>query len=141
MVYSPGGNTTVTTGSLYFLHSGSVWYKADADIAESGSSHLLGIPGFSGLAADGVNAQSGSMNIPFLLEGYARVPNAAVLNKPTNIAGQPLYVSTTAGSFDFTAPSGTGDYVRVVGYAISKDATTSDVLVYFKPDPTWVEIT
>jgi len=141
MVYSPGGNTTVTTGSLYFLHSGSVWYKADADVAESGSSHLLGIPGYSGLAADGVNAQSSSMFIPFLLEGYARVPNAVVLNKPANIAGQPLYVSTTAGSFDFTAPSGTGDCVRVIGYAISKDATTSDVLVYFKPDPTWVEIT
>ena len=48
-------------------------------------------------------------------------------------------MSTTAGHFDFTAPSGNNEYVRVVGYAIDDDS--SDVLVYFNPDSTHVKIT
>ena len=53
-------------------------------------------------------------------------------------AGAPVYVSTTAGHFDFTAPSGSSDFVRIVGYAI--DDHLSSVLIYFDPDKTWVEI-
>ena len=49
-------------------------------------------------------------------------------------AGAPLYVSTTAGAFTTTAPSGSGDYVRVVGYVI--DSNT----IYFNPGTTWVEV-
>ena len=33
--------------------------------------------------------------------------------------GEPIYVSTTAGSVDQTAPAATGDYPFVVGYAES----------------------
>ena len=45
--------------------------------------------------------------------------------------GSPLYISTTAGGFTETAPSG-GDYARVVGYALSISN------IYFCPDNTWV---
>ena len=53
-------------------------------------------------------------------------------------SGLPVYVSTTAGHFDFTAPSGSGDFVRIVGYAI--DDYLGRVLIYFDPDKSWVEI-
>ncbi len=48
--------------------------------------------------------------------------------------GAPLYISNTAGELTNTAPSGSDDYVRVVGYALS----TSNI--YFCPDNTWVKI-
>jgi len=47
-------------------------------------------------------------------------------------AGKALYVSTTAGGMTETAPSGTSDVVRVVGYTLSDDA------IYFNPDNAWV---
>jgi hypothetical protein len=76
-----------------------------------------------------------------ILEGFIRVPSTEILNTPGSgaVDGLPVYVSTTAGHFDFTAPSGNNEFVRVVGYAIDDDS--SDVLVYFNPDRTWVKIT
>tara|TARA_Y100001937_G_scaffold119429_1_gene175163 strand:+ start:1340 stop:2935 length:1596 start_codon:yes stop_codon:yes gene_type:complete len=47
--------------------------------------------------------------------------------------GRPLYVSNTAGVLTNTAPSGAGDYVRVVGYAIDSSN------IFFCPDNTWVQ--
>ena len=48
--------------------------------------------------------------------------------------GAPLYVSNTAGAFSNSRPTGTGDYVRIIGYA------TSANYIYFDPDKTWVKI-
>ena len=49
--------------------------------------------------------------------------------------GAPAYIGdNTLGSLSNTAPSGSGDVVRVVGYAIDENH------IYFCPDNTWVEI-
>ena len=49
--------------------------------------------------------------------------------------GAPAYIGdNTLGSLSNTAPSGSGDIVRVVGYAIDENH------IYFCPDNTWVEI-
>ncbi len=75
-----------------------------------------------------------------LIRGFVRIPSSEILNLPGSGAcdGLPVYVSTTAGHLDFTAPSASNDFVRVVGYAIDDDS--SDVLIYFNPDATHVEI-
>ena len=73
-----------------------------------------------------------------LLKGFVRIASTEILNVPTNVDGLPVYMSTTAGHFDFTAPSSSGNIVRIMGYAIDDDS--GDVLVYFDPDKTWVEI-
>ena len=75
-----------------------------------------------------------------LLKGFVRVASTEILNQPhfSDISGLPIYVSTTPGHFDFTAPSGQNDFVRIVGYAIDQHA--GDVLIYFDPDKSWVEI-
>ena len=75
-----------------------------------------------------------------LVEGFIKIPSTEILNLPGSgaVDGLPLYVSTTAGHFDFTAPSGNNDFVRIVGYAIDDDS--SDVLVYFDPDKTHVVV-
>jgi hypothetical protein len=49
-------------------------------------------------------------------------------------AGAIYYASTTAGSITTTAPSGSSDIVRIIGYALS---TTE---LFFNPDPTYIEI-
>ena len=55
---------------------------------------------------------------------------------PGGSDGDVLYVSTTAGKVSATAPSATGDVVRVVGYALD----TSESQIWFNPDNTWVEL-
>ena len=124
---SPGADDTLTLGQLYFLHTDGTWNATDADAVATGASQMLGI----GLG----NARS----VGVFIKGFIRIPSTEILNVPGSNAspGLPIYVSTTAGHLDFTAPSASGDFVRIVGYAI-QDST--DVLIYFNPDSTWVEI-
>jgi hypothetical protein len=126
--YEPGGTTTLTKGRLYFLHTDGTWNETDADAAATGK-QLLGI-------ALGTSATTDGM----LIRGFVKVPSTEVLNVPGSGAsdGLPVYISTTAGHLDFTAPSGSGDIVRIVGYCIDDDS--SDILLLFRPDNTWIEI-
>ncbi len=121
--------TPLTLGGLYYLHTDGTWDQANADstCTDCGSKQLLGI-GLGNSRTDGV-----------LTKGFARIPSSEILNIPGSgaVDGLPLYVSDTAGHFDFNAPGNTGDFVRIVGYAI--DDYTNDVLIYFDPDKTWIE--
>ena len=45
-----------------------------------------------------------------------------------------IYADTTIGGFTQTAPSGSGDQVQVVGYAVHADT------MWFDPDLTLVEV-
>ena len=73
-----------------------------------------------------------------LVEGVIRMSSATTTALlPTNTKmGTPVYMSTTAGAVTTTAPSGTGEFVRVVGHVV--DATNRTI--YFKPDNTWLEL-
>jgi hypothetical protein len=127
--YSPGADDTLTDGQIYYLHTDGTWDQADASATSTGASQLLGV-GNGNARLAGV-----------ILNGFVKIPSTEILNTPGSgaVDGLPVYVSTTAGHFDFTAPSGNNEFVRVVGYAIDDDS--SDVLVYFNPDRTWVKIT
>jgi hypothetical protein len=76
-----------------------------------------------------------SQQVGVLLRGFVRIPSTEILNVPGSgaVDGLPVYVSTTAGHFDFTPPSSSGEFVRAVGHAIDDDS--GDVLVYFNPEP------
>lgn len=119
--YSPGSSGGLTASQIYYLRDGGTWSLADADDVAKGGTQLLGIG-------------MGKIHKPlgFLWKAF-RVASTEILNTPGSgaVDGLPLYVSTTDGHFDFTAPSGSGDYVRIVGYAIDDDS--GDVLVYFDP--------
>ena len=123
-----GAEEALTVGGLYFLHTDGSWDACDADAVATGASQLLGV-GKGSTIEDGL-----------LINGLVRIPSTEILNTPGSgaVDGLPLYVSTTAAHFDFTAPTGSGDFVRIVGYAIDDDS--NDVLVRFDPDKSWVEI-
>jgi hypothetical protein len=117
-----GTGTSLTPGYLYYLNSSGVWTQTLASSVNS-SKYLLAI-------ATGTNATSG-----MLIRGFARF--AGVGNYSTVTTGQILYLGTTLSYFQSTpVPSGTGVVVRIIGYCV--DSTNS--IIYFNPDNTWVEL-
>ena len=51
------------------------------------------------------------------------------------VKGSPCYIHTDDSEISFTAPTGEGEVVRVVGYG-----TDLANVIYFNPDKTWVEL-
>ncbi len=113
------GSGSLTAGKLYYLN-GSAWTDVDADAPASGADQLLGIALGSSPTSDGL-----------LLRGFFDASSYL-----SNFSGgKAVYISTTAGGMDTTQPSGTGDYVRVVGYC-----TNTANVIYFDPSSTWIEL-
>ena len=110
---------------LHFLHTDGTWDLVDADTVVTGSNQMLGIPLGAAPLTDGV-----------LIKGYIRIASANLEGTPA--VGKAVYASEEPGHFDFTAPSSAPDFVRIVGYCVS--VSGSDILLYFNPDNTWVEI-
>ena len=120
--YSPGADDTLVGSQIYFLHTDGTWDLVDADAVATGGTQMLG-----------VGLQGSARTVGVFIEGFIRIASTEILNTPGSgaVDGLPLYVSTEVGHFDFTAPSGTGDFVRIVGYAIDDDS--GSVLVNFSP--------
>ena len=116
-----GSGSSLTAGFIYYLASSGTWTVANSNLPSS-SKFLLAI-------ALGTNASSG-----MLVRGYARF--TSVGNYASVTLGQILYVGTTNGFFQNTAPTSTGQVVRVIGYCV--DATNDTI--YFCPDNTWIEL-
>jgi len=114
------GGGTLVTGKLYYLHTDGDWTETDADAIATGADQLLGIalgttPGTHGVLINGY------------LDATTYLSNFS--------AGKAVYVDTTAASMNTTAPSGSGDFVRVAGYC-----TTTANVIYFNPSQDWVEL-
>ena len=104
------GGTATTAGGLYYLQSDGTWAFADADAAGTATSSLA--------VAVGTNSSTDGMCLRGFVNPFTD-PGAGI--------GNPVYVSTTVGRIQSTAPNGTGDVVRIVGYQYGTD------LVYFNP--------
>lgn len=123
------GSTSTTLSKLYFLTDSGGWTLADANAASTGGPSLLALA---------LGTHSG--NHGMLLRGFARIASSILASTATAKQGDPIYISGTAGSLTFTAPSSSGDIVRIVGYLIIPANSTTDSIMYFCPDNTWVEI-
>ena len=110
---------TLAAGKLMYLHSGGDWKYADSDAVATSGAVLLGIA-LGTAVSDGI-----------LLRGYFD----ATAIQGSFVKGGACYISETAGAIDFTAPSASGDVVRVVGYG-----TDTANVIYFNPSGTWIEI-
>ena len=114
-----GGTTSMTTGAIYHYKSDGTWETADADAAST-SDGLLGVALGAASDTNGV-----------LLRGFV------TLDHDPGAIGDVLYLSTTAGDCSATAPSGSGDVVRVIGYQVSH---ASNGNIWFNPDNTFVAL-
>lgn len=110
---------TLAFGEVCYLKSDGKWWKADADAAST-------MPGLA-MCADASIAADADGN--FLMWGFARDDAWSWGTK-----GGMLYVDTTAGDFNQTAPSGSGDQVQVAGIAYTA------TVIFFNPSPVLVEI-
>jgi hypothetical protein len=96
----------------------------------------------TGLLAVCLSASTGNDQIrPFALDGYVSIQASFINNKAglsTDDNGKPVYISPTAGNFDMSAPSNTGQVVRIVGHVVTTNV--SFYTIYFRPDNTWIEL-
>jgi len=113
------GTDTLNAGRLMCLDTSGVWKYADAD-AEATTKTLLAIA-LGTAVSDGL-----------LIKGYFKL-NSFI--EGSFGKGQPCFVSEAAGEIDFTSPSASGDFQRVVGYGID---TTN--VIYFNPSGSWIEL-
>ena len=120
------GSSNLFPGMLIALRGNNTWEPADA--TTTNSALLLGI------CLSQVGANAGELSV--LLEGQVSTTYHGQLG--TSTPGAPLYISTTAGNVTETAPSGTGEYVRLIGHNIYDN---TDVVVFrFDPDNIWIEL-
>jgi len=78
---------------------------------------------------------TGSGTDTMVLEGIVKLATT-VAGSPS--VGDPVYLESSApGRATATAPTGSGQYVRLLGYMVD----TTNNLVYFSPDKTWIKLT
>ena len=112
-----GSDGDIEQGKLYYLDSSQQWEEADADAAASATGMLA-------LAIVDDSAR-------FMVKGLARHSSFAGFT-----TGDVLYVSGTAAGITKTAPTGSGDIVRIVGYCT--DGSNREI--YFDPSKDWIEL-
>jgi hypothetical protein len=116
------GNTATTAGQIYYLNTSGTWTIAQADVFANAGGDLLAV-------ALGSNSTTNGM----LVRGFIRSSQFSVGN-----IGEPLFLSAgSAGVTVASAPSTTGNIVRVVGYVVG---TSTNRRVYFNPSQDWIEL-
>ena len=112
-----GYSTTIM--DLVYLGSSSKWLEADSN-ATGTSINLLGI-------ALEAKTDTQAMNVA--------LPGSFVRDDSwTWTPGVPLYVHTELGAITATKPTGSGDVVRTVGFAVHAD------MIYFNPSSDYVTL-
>ena len=115
------GAGMLTAGKIYYLRSNEQWNETNAG-ASGTSTGLIGVACGTGAAG----------TVGVLLRGMVTLSEEI---GGTEAIGSKLYLDTTAATATITAPSASGDIVRVIGYALS----TSEQ-IWFNPSGSWVEI-
>lgn len=115
---------TLAFGDLVYLAAAdSRWELTDADASATAGPVLVGMCVLAA-ASDGDPTT-------ILLRGNIRADAAF----PSMTISAPLFISTTAGDIQTTAPSGSADIVRIVGHARTADE------LYFFPSNDYITIT
>ena len=108
---------TIAQWELVYLDGTPDWNLTDASSVATSGGVQVALATESGTASNPLNV---------LFSGIARNDGWSWT------AGDPIYISETAGALTQTAPTATDSVTRVVGYALSDDA------IYFNPSNDWV---
>jgi hypothetical protein len=114
-----GVGSTFSPGDVVYLDINGDWLRTDATTATTSTSMLA-------IALGSVPSEG------MLVRGYASNSSWGFT------IGVPLYLRAVPGSITETAPGGTGEVVRIVGYATGD--VGSGKKIYFNPNNTWVEL-
>ena len=118
-----GGTTSMTIGKIYHYKSDGTWEIVNADSTTTSA----------GLLAVALGAASDTNGM--LLRGMV------TLDHDPGAIGDILYVQSdnagTPGNATATAPSASGDCVRIIGYQVSH---ASNGNIWFNPDSTFVQV-
>jgi len=112
------GSDVVVKGDVYY-YGASGWAAANAG-AEATTKGLVGV------ALDTTSATG------MLTEGVIKLASTPLGTSPA--VGDVLYLSTTNGELTVDAPTGSTEYVRVMGYYLGSDKA------YFSPSQDWIDI-
>jgi len=119
--FSASAGENLALGDVCYMASGGKYWKADA-------SAITTMPGVV-MATETINADAVGT---FLKQGFIRDDS---WNWTVGAWSGMVYVHTTGGNPTQTAPSGPGDIVQVLGYAVASD------ILYFEPALTIIELT
>jgi hypothetical protein len=122
------GATTITFGQLCYRTNAETWELADATTAAAASTYMLGIC----LKTAGTGAPTS-----ILINGFVQVSSSYATILKT---GEPLFMSTTAGSMNKTAPTTAGNVVRIIGNTFWDSNSQGRIVIHFNPDKTWIEL-
>lgn len=118
IVYFGGEEHTIAAGQLVHYNSNGNWELANADAAST-SDGLLGV------------ALGGDASVNGVL-----VKGAVTIDHDPGAIGDVLYLSAAAaGDCSATAPSGSGDIVRIIGYQINH---ASNGEIFFSPSADFI---
>ena len=101
----------------FYVYTSSGWRAVDAD-TEGKTKGLFGLALGTSSATDGLLTYG--IISSSLFSGFS--------------AGDTLYVSTTEGTITSTAPTASGDFVRVVGYALGSSQ------IFIRPSEDYIEL-
>jgi hypothetical protein len=122
-----GVGAGMTAGAVYYLSGSGTWTTAQASHVESGSMNFMAVAGSALIEGD------------MFTNGPVNVAAAQFDGGIPALSGSALYLSkNTAGSFTATAPTGSGEVVKVVGHCIGIDV--AQALVWFNPEAGWIEL-
>jgi len=128
ILYQETSAATIAFGQLCYRTQNETWDLANASVAASASINMLGIC---------VSPANANGPISILINGFVETTTYANILK----SGEPLYMSTTAGSMTRTAPASSGNIVRLIGNTFWDSNGAAKIIIYFNPDRTWIELT
>jgi hypothetical protein len=129
VLYSEIAGGTITFGQLCYRTNTGTWELADATNNTQLSHYMLGIC---------VKSSTSTNATSILINGFVEVSSSYATILKT---GEPLFMSTTAGSVTKTAPSTSGNIVRIIGNTFWDSNNNSKIIIYFNPEKTWIELT
>jgi hypothetical protein len=121
--------TTVYPGQIVFLRpSAPLWDLATASSSGAAATNLVGIACANGNYGD---------TITILLRGFFASNSWYSMNYNY---GVPMYLSTSSGQATTTAPSSSGNVVRILGHVDEYSNGNGCVVIRFNPDNSWLVI-